>query len=70
MILYLDTSALLKKYFRETGPDKIIVKRKEATAIVTSSMAYAKALASIHLKKREVRLLRFSTEIKIRQGHQ
>ena len=55
MILYLDTSALLKKYFQETGSDEVIARWKEATGIVTSSVAYAEALASIHRKKREVK---------------
>jgi len=55
MILYLDTSALLKKYFRETGSDEIIARWKDATGIVTSSLAYAEALASIHRKKRDVK---------------
>lgn len=58
MILYLDTSALLKKYFRETGSDEVIARWKDATGIVTSSVAYAEALASIHRKKREVKLNR------------
>ena len=53
MILYLDTSALLKKYFQETGSDEVIARWKEATGIVTSTVAYAEALASIHRKKRE-----------------
>jgi predicted nucleic acid-binding protein len=55
MILYLDTSALLKKYFRETGSDDVIARWKDATGIVTSSVAYAEALASIHRKKRDVK---------------
>ena len=55
MILYLDTSALLKKYFRETGSDEVISRWKDATGIVTSSVAYAEALASIHRKKRDVK---------------
>ena len=55
MILYLDTSALLKKYFRETGSDEVITRWKEATGIATSSVAYAEALASIHRKKRAVK---------------
>ena len=55
MILYLDTSALLKKYFRETGSDEVIARWKDATGIVTSSVAYAEALASIHRKKRDVK---------------
>jgi len=55
MILYLDTSAFLKKYFRETGSDEIIARWKDATGIVTSSVAYAEALASIHRKKRDLK---------------
>ena len=58
MILYLDTSALIKKYFQETGSDEVISRWKEADAIVTSSVAYAEALASIHRKKREVKFSR------------
>jgi predicted nucleic acid-binding protein len=55
MILYLDTSALIKKYFKETGSDEVISKWQEATAIITSSVAYAESLASIYRKKRETK---------------
>ena len=55
MILYLDTSAFLKKYFQEDGSDEIIARWKDATGIVTSSVAYAEALASIHRKKRDLK---------------
>lgn len=55
MILYLDTSALIKKYFQEVGSDEIISRWKEATGIVTSSVAYAETIASIHRKKRETK---------------
>ena len=55
MILYLDTSALIKKYFKETGSDEIISKWQEAEGIVTSSVAYAEALTSIYRKKRETK---------------
>ena len=54
MILYLDTSALLKKYFKEVGSNEIITNWREAKGIVTSTVAYAEALASIHRKKREI----------------
>lgn len=54
MILYLDTSALLKKYFKEPGSAEVIGRWKEAKAIVTSSVAYAETLASFYRKKREV----------------
>ena len=55
MILYLDTSALIKKYFKEAGSDEVISIWQEATGIVTSSVAYAEALASIYRKKREAK---------------
>ena len=54
MILYMDTSALLKKYFKEPGSAEVISKWKEADGIVISSVAYAETVASIHRKKREV----------------
>ena len=53
MILYLDTSALVKKYFREAGSTKVILQWKKARAIATSSIAYAEAMASFYRKKRE-----------------
>lgn len=53
MILYLDTSALVKRYFREAFSDEIISKWQSAAHIVTSVVAYAEVTASIHRKKRE-----------------
>ena len=53
MILYLDTSALVKKYFREAGSGQVILQWKKAGAIATSSIAYAEAMASFYRKKRE-----------------
>ena len=55
MILYLDTSALIKKYFSEDGSDAVISKWQEANGIVTASVAYAEALASMYRKKRETK---------------
>lgn len=54
MILYLDTSALVKRYFRETCSDEVISGWKSATQIVTSFVAYAETMASMYRKKREV----------------
>jgi PIN domain nuclease of toxin-antitoxin system len=54
MILYLDTSALLKKYFKEAGSKDVISKWKEAMGIVTSTVTYAEVMASIHRKRRDV----------------
>jgi predicted nucleic acid-binding protein len=53
VILYLDTSALVKRYFKEPYSDEVIAKWQEAAEIVTSSVAYAETLAAIHRKKRE-----------------
>jgi len=54
VILYLDTSALLKKYFKEDGSTDLIALWKGSKAIVTSSVTYAESTASIYRKKREV----------------
>jgi predicted nucleic acid-binding protein len=54
MILYLDTSALVKKYFKETGSTDIISLWKKSMAIATSSIAYAETMASFFRKNREV----------------
>ncbi len=56
MILYLDTSALMKRYFKEPHSNELLAKWKEATQIVTSSVAYAETMASLYRKKREVNL--------------
>jgi predicted nucleic acid-binding protein len=56
MILYLDTSALVKRYFREPYSEEVIFKWQAATEIVTSAVAYAETMASIYRKKREADL--------------
>jgi predicted nucleic acid-binding protein len=56
MILYLDTSALLKKYFKEIGSEEIIESWKAANEIVSSSIAYAEAMASFGRKWRETNI--------------
>lgn len=53
MILYLDTSALVKRYIKESYTEDIIVRWLEAEDVVTSSVAYAEALATLYRKKRE-----------------
>lgn len=54
MILYLDASALVKKYFKEAGSQEIVSLWKKAEAIITSSVTYAEVMASFFRKKREV----------------
>jgi predicted nucleic acid-binding protein len=56
MILYLDTSALVKRYFRESYSDEILSRWKSAAQIVTSFIAYAEMMASLYRKKREADL--------------
>jgi predicted nucleic acid-binding protein len=56
MILYLDTSALLKRYFKEPYTNELLSKWQEANQIITSSVAYAETMASLYRKKREVDL--------------
>ena len=54
MILYLDTSALVKRYFKEPFSEEIASRWKDATEIITSSVAYSETMASFYRKKREV----------------
>ncbi|OGQ94872.1 MAG: hypothetical protein A2521_09555 [Deltaproteobacteria bacterium RIFOXYD12_FULL_57_12] len=53
MILYLDTSALVKRYFREPYTDDILSRWQAADQIVTSAVAYAETMAAVYRKKRE-----------------
>jgi predicted nucleic acid-binding protein len=56
MIVYFDTSALVKKYFMETGSAHVISMWKKADGVVTSSVAYAETMAAFHRKYREAKL--------------
>lgn len=56
VILYFDTSALLKRYFRETHSNEVISRWKSAVQIITSFVTYAETMASIYRKKREANL--------------
>lgn len=53
MILYLDTSALVKRYFKESYSDEVISRWTSAAQIVTSSVAYAEIMAATFRKMRE-----------------
>ncbi len=55
MILYFDTSALLKKYFKEPGSAEVVSEFKKGADIITSTVTYAETMATIHRKKREIR---------------
>lgn len=56
MILYLDTSALVKRYFKEEYSDEVLSRWQRAEEIVTSSVAYAETMACFYRKKREAEL--------------
>ena len=56
MILYLDTSALVKRYFQEPYSSDVADLWKRASEIVISSVGYAETLAAFYRKKREAAL--------------
>ena len=53
MIFYLDTSALVKKYFKEKNTAEVISAWKSSLGIATSVVAYAELLAAVYRKARE-----------------
>lgn len=53
MILYIDTSALVKRYFMEENSDEVINYWTEAEEVITSCVTYAETMASFWRKKRE-----------------
>jgi predicted nucleic acid-binding protein len=56
MILYLDTSALVKKYFKEKNSSEVISAWKVSLGIATSAVAYAELLAAVYRKTTETRI--------------
>jgi len=56
MILYLDTSALVKKYFKEKNSSEVISAWKLSLGIATSAVAYAELLAAVYRKASETRV--------------
>src|SRR5680860_1740461 len=57
MILYLDTGALVKRYFREPFSEEIVSRWGSAAHLVTSFVAYAETMAALHRKKREANVV-------------
>ncbi len=53
MILYLDTSACIKKYFRDNDSHEVIDAWKAAALIGTSEITYAETIATLFRRKRE-----------------
>jgi predicted nucleic acid-binding protein len=53
LILYLDTSALVKLYVEEPGSDAVASEVEGASAVVTARIAYAEARAAFARHRRE-----------------
>ena len=53
MILYLDTSALVKLYVREPGTDETRARLDDASMVATSRVAYPEARAALARRQRE-----------------
>jgi len=56
MMLYLDTSAMVKLYVEESMSSKVVAAVEEAEAVATSLIAYAEARAAFARARREARL--------------
>ena len=52
MILYLDTSALIKLYVYEAGSDEVKIRVQDAQIVSTSRVAYVEARAGVARKHR------------------
>ena len=53
MMLYVDTSALIKRYVDEDGSDRVNALWDGATGIATSVVAFAETIATLNRKLRE-----------------
>jgi len=58
LILYLDTSALVKLFFRETGSNFVVDLVAKADSVITSQVAYAESCSALARRKRDKRLTR------------
>jgi len=56
VILYLDTSALVKLFLTEPGSEAVRARGREAEHIATSQVTYAEAMATFARRHREGRL--------------
>ena len=70
MILYLDTSALVKKYFKEKNSSEVISTWKSSLGIATSAVANAELLAAVYRKVSETRAKKSLFESVVRLFHE
>ena len=52
-MLYLDASALAKRYFAETGSDALLGRLRQGDKVYTSALSYAELLAAFGRKLRD-----------------
>jgi len=66
LILYLDTSALVKLFFNEPGAQLVINLVGKADSVITSQVAYAESCSALARRRRDKRLTEeeFQTAIK------
>ena len=56
MIVYLDTSALVKLFFLEAGSKTVVDLVKGADSVITSQVAYAESCSALARRKRDKRI--------------
>ena len=56
MILYLDTSALIKAFVTEEGSEDVLALIDEAVVVATSRLTYPEAVAALARRRRESHL--------------
>jgi len=56
LIVYLDTSALVKLFFHEAGSKLVVDLVGKADSVITSQVAYAESCSALARRKREKRL--------------
>ena len=56
MILYLDTSALVKLFFHEAGSKLVVELTHRADSVITSQVAYAESCSALARRRRDKRL--------------
>ena len=66
MTLYLDTSALIKLYFDESGSVDVRKRVQQASMVATSRIAYVETLGAVARKVREGNL---SKRDRLNNGH-
>ncbi len=54
MILFCDTSALVKLYLQESGSDSLLTEASAASAVAVCRIAWAEAMAAMARRAREV----------------